>query len=467
MMESRIVEFAEILRQNGVRVGTSEVSDAVTAASLIGVADREGFRGALEATLIKRDADLEPFLRAFDYFFSGAARTFEALEASLFQRIQEQGLLEGDELKMVLATLEQLLPQMAPLTQAALTQDQPKLASLFRGATLQLDFSRMESTLQTGFFSRRLLSGAGGGDRMWSDLKALETELERRGLSAEGLEVVSRTLSDALRKVEEAARKEVANQAKARLRKTEGGLHERNLQTLSRAEVEQMEGAVRKLAERLKTRLIRRQRSRRKGALNVRRTLRRNMSWGGIPMVPVFRSRRPERPEVVVLCDVSDSVRNASRMMLLFTHTLQSLFTRVRSFVFVSDVGEVTRYFKELEVDRAIDVAVAGKAISLHANSNYGRALATFVRNELGSITRRTTVLVIGDGRNNYNAANTWALEDLKRKARRVIWICSEDRRSWGFGDSEMARYAKHCSQTVVVQSLGDLARVAEQLVPV
>jgi len=466
-MEARIAEFVEVLRQNGVRVGTSEVADAVTASSIIGVEDRALFRSALETTLIKRDADLEPFLRAFEFYFSGAARTFEALEESLFRQIEEKGLLEGDELKMVLATLEQLLPQIAPLTQAALKSDKTQLANLFRGASLQLDFGRMESTLQTGFFSRRLLAGAGGGDRMWSDLQALEAELKRRGVSAEGLEIVSKKLSDALRKVEEAARKEVANQGRARLRKSEGGLAERNLQTLSRAEVEQMEGAVRKLAEKLKTRLIRKQRSRRKGALNVRRTLRRNMSWGGVPMIPVFRTRRPERPEVVVLCDVSDSVRNASRMMLLFMHTLQSLFTRVRSFVFVSDIGEVTRYFKELEVDRAIDVATAGKTISLHANSNYGRALATFARNELGAITRRTTVLVIGDGRNNFNAANEWALSDLKRKARRLIWICSEDRRSWGFGDSEMARYAQQCTQTVVVQSLGDLSRVAEQLVPV
>src|SRR4029078_825008 len=97
----------------------------------------------------------------------------------------------------------------------------------------------------------------------------------------------------------------------------------------------------------------------------------KSLSSGGVPMVPVFRTRRPERPEVVVLCDVSDSVRNAARMMLLFTYTLQELFVRVRSFVFVSDVGEVTQYFKDLDVDQAIDMATAGKAVSLSANSNY------------------------------------------------------------------------------------------------
>jgi hypothetical protein len=148
-------------------------------------------------------------------------------------------------------------------------------------------------------------------------------------------------------------------------------------------------------------------------------------------------------------------------------HTLQSLFVRVRSFVFVSDVGEVTAYFKDLEVEQAIDLATAGKAISLTANSNYGRALSNFVRDNLGSISRRTTVMVIGDGRNNYNPNNAWALKDLKRKCKRLVWICSEDKRSWGFGDSEMLTYSKLCHNAVVVQSLADLAKVADQLVPV
>lgn len=464
-MQARIVEFSEVLRQNGVRVGTSEVQDAVRAAAEVGLEDRALFKAALRATLCKRDHDQEAFLRAFEYFFSGAARTFEALDQSLLRRLEEQGLIEGDELAMVIATVNRLFNQLSPLSQAALAGDRARLARLFRAASLQLDFSRLETPLQSGFFSRRLLAGS-GVDKVRSDVEALEAELRARGLSSEGLEVVSRHLSGALRKVEDAARREVDRQVRARIRKSGGGLLDRPLHTLSRAELEQAQTAVRRLAEKLKARLMRKQRSSRRGALNVRRTLRRNMPWGGVPMVPQFRSRRPERPDVIVLCDVSDSVRNASRMMLLFTHTLQSLFARVRSFVFVSDIGEVTRHFKELDVEEAIDLAIAGKAISLHANSNYGRALSNFVRDQLGSVSRRTTVMVIGDGRNNYNPSHAWALKDLRRKARRLLWICPEDRRSWGFGDSEMATYARLCHQVVTVQSLGDLVRVAEQLVP-
>jgi uncharacterized protein len=464
-MEARVVEFAEVLRQNGVRVSTSEVIDGARAAAMVDLSERENLRSVLRTTLVKRSADVEVFDRAFGFFFSGAARTIEALETSLLAALEEQGLLSGEELAKVVAGLRALGGQLAPLTEAALSGDRSGLAHLLRGATLQLDFSQLQSPLQSGFFARRLLAAA-GGDRLQSDMEALQAELTQRGLSAAGVELVGQRLAAALRGVEEAARREVERQGKARIRRNDGPLAERNLQTLSRFELAQAESAVRRLAERLKARLVRRERSRRKGALNVRRTLRRNMVWGGVPMVPRFRSRRPERPEVVVLCDVSDSVRNVSRLMLLFTHTLQSLFARVRSFVFVSDLGEVTENFRRLEPAEAIDLAVAGQAVSLQSNSNYGMAFTRFVQRELPSIRRRTTVLVIGDGRNNFNASGAWALREIRRKARQLLWICPEEERAWGFGDSEMRTYAPICTRVTVIRTLEDLTRVADALVP-
>jgi len=227
-----------------------------------------------------------------------------------------------------------------------------------------------------------------------------------------------------------------------------------------------MHATVRRLAERLKTRLSRRRKVRRRGQLNVRRTLRKNLSTGGEPFKLVFRARRPERPEIVVLCDVSDSVRNVSRLMLQFVYTLQELYARVRSFVFVSDVGEVTQLFRKMDVSTAVDLATAGRVINLSANSNYGHALKLFRDTWLGSITRRTTVIVIGDGRSNYNPPNAWALADVKRKCRRLIWLCPEEQHSWGFGDSEMPLYARHCHRVESVRSMDDLARVAAELMP-
>lgn len=464
-MEERIIEFAEVLRQNGLRVSVAETADAVRASVQIPLSERGLFHAALSATLCKRSADVPVFNRAFDHYFSGAAGTFAAIDASLAARIKEEGLLEPSALAELAEALRKLTPQLAPLTAAALAGDRGKLAAMFQAASLQLGFGQMQSGMQAGFFSRRL-GIAMGVDELRADFKKIDAELRERGVSASGLEVVSQQLAATLRQIEAAARKEVQRQIEARIKKPGGTPGERPLHTLSRAEVVQAERAVRLLAQKLKSRLVRRQRSKRKGSLNPQRTLRRNLVTGGVPMVPVFRRRRPTRPDVVVLCDVSDSVRNASRMMLLFTHTLQTLFARVRSFVFVSELGEITRFFKDSEPSEAIDVAQANRVISLSANSNYGAALASFARQHLGSVTRRTTVMIIGDGRNNYNEANLWALDDIRRRAKRLIWICTEPTVNWGFGDSVMLQYSKRCHAVVTVQSVADLERVAHLLVP-
>jgi hypothetical protein len=464
-VEARVIEFVEVLRQNGLKIGVSETRDAVEAIAQTGVDDPGLFRAALATTLCKRAADETTFNRAFELYFTGVVKLLEDLDRSLADRIREEGLLEGDELTMVVWMLERIAGQMSPLTQAAMQGDRSRLASLLRNATLQLDFSRVQNALQTGFYSRRLLSGA-GFEQMRSDVEGIGAELEARGVSARGIELVSKHLSAAMRKVEEAARGEAGRQITARLRRSQSTVEDRPLHLLSRAEIEIAQRSVRALAEKLKARLIRRQRSKRRGQLNPRRTLRKNLAAGGVPMVPQFRTRRPARPDVIVLCDVSDSVRVTSRMMLLFTYTLQSLFSRVRSFIFVSELGEVTRFFKDARPEEAVDAATQSGVISLASNSNYGNALAEFTRGSLGSVTRKTTVLVIGDGRNNHNPPQVWALEDVKRKAKRVVWIATEPRQNWGFGDSEMLRYEKAVSQVVTVQTLSDLERIAQQLVP-
>jgi uncharacterized protein with von Willebrand factor type A (vWA) domain len=153
--------------------------------------------------------------------------------------------------------------------------------------------------------------------------------------------------------------------------------------------------------------------------------------------------------------------------MLLFVHTLQSLFSHVRSFVFVSEVGEVTEAFRsERDVARAADLATSGKVVSVAGNSNYGRALRSFHREYLGAVTSRTTVLVIGDGRTNYLPPESWVLRELRRRARRVLWICPEERWAWGSGDSEMPIYAAQVDRVAVATRLADLEEIAEALVP-
>jgi uncharacterized protein len=463
-MDAPLTEFVEVLRQNGLKVGLSETVDAALALTLIDFDDKETVRACLKTTLCKRAADASLFDRAFDLYFSGIVRAFEGIDKSLARRIEEAGLLQGDELKMIVFMLKDLGGQMSALGGAMLQGDRGSLAKIFRAASLQLDLSHIQNSLQSGFFSRRLLAQA-GIEGLRSDLASLEAEMKARGVSGQAAELVSKHVGEAMRQVEAAARAEMQRQIDARLRKASTGFEEKNFQTLSRAEMDIAKRAVTALAQKLKARLVRRQRSKRHGSLHPLKTLRANLVSGGVPMVPHFRRRRPQRPDVVVLCDISDSVRNASRVLLLFTHTLQSLFSRVRSFVFVSELAEVTKHFQTLSVEDAIDAVVSGEVVSVSSNSNYGHALALFARHHLGIVSRRTTVLVLGDGRNNHNEANVWALEEMKRKAKRAVWLCTEPATNWGFGDSEMHNYARAASQVVTVQNLNDLTRIATRLV--
>jgi uncharacterized protein len=465
-VEARLVEFARLLRQNGVRVSPAEVADAGQALAAIGVGERDAVRAALRATLVKRAADVSLFDALFAIYFSGVGRLLDGLDRGLLEGLSGPGGLEGEALREVAIALQEHLGELSPLGRAALLGDRGAAARLLEGAAAQLDFSALVTRAQVGFYGRRLLAGAGGAG-LPRDAATLEQALRARGLPPRALDLVSARLREVLDALEAVARgyAELEQRARAEARRRRS-LAPSGLSAPGRDELQRLEVAVRRLAERLKARLARRERARR-GALHLRRTLRRNLGLEGLPAHLAFRRRRPERPDVVVLCDVSDSVRHVSRLMLLFLYTLQSLFTRVRSFVFVAEVGEVTEAFRrEADVTRAADLATAGQVVSLAGNSNYGRALRQFHEHHRGAVTRRSTVIVIGDGRTNYHPPAAWVLDELRRRARRLVWICPEERWAWGQGDSEMPLYASKVERVATVTSLAELEAVADALVP-
>jgi uncharacterized protein with von Willebrand factor type A (vWA) domain len=151
--------------------------------------------------------------------------------------------------------------------------------------------------------------------------------------------------------------------------------------------------------------------------------------------------------------------------MLQFMYSLQDLYSKVRSFVFVSELGEITHLFEENDIHQAIDLALRGNVINVYAHSDFGRAFRTFHREHLGTLNRHTTVLILGDARNNYNAAHEWALKDIQRKAKQVVWLNPESRMTWGFGDSEMDRYGPYCTFLEECRNLNQLYRVIDRLV--
>ena len=171
------------------------------------------------------------------------------------------------------------------------------------------------------------------------------------------------------------------------------------------------------------------------------------------------------KPQVVILCDVSDSVRNVSRFMLQLVYSLQGLYSRVRSYIFVAEPGEITRLFEENEIHEAIDLALRGKVINLLAHSDFGKTFQMFHRDHLASVTRRTTVIILGDARNNYNIANEWVLGAIRNRAKQLIWLNPESELTWGFGDSDMEKYRPHCDIVVECRNLNQLYRVVDRIV--
>jgi uncharacterized protein with von Willebrand factor type A (vWA) domain len=243
-------------------------------------------------------------------------------------------------------------------------------------------------------------------------------------------------------------------------------LGDKSFYYLSDEEMEKMREAVSRLAQRLKNIITVRRKRMKKGRFDIKRTLRSNMVNGGVPFNLKFEKRKREKPQILILCDVSDSVRNASRFMLQFVYSLQDLYSRVRSFVFVADVGEVTESFRTNDVKEALDVALKGDIINVYAHSDFGRSFRNFVGDHIGAVNKRTTVIVLGDARNNYNLPHDWCLREIRQRAKRVIWLNPESRNTWGFGDSEMDRYAPHCDLVEECRNLNQLYRVIDQLVP-
>ena len=425
---------------------------------------------------MKRGADAPLFDRLFDLYFSGLARVVEALERSVLRDLEESGVLEGDELDAWRRSRWRASRRdLSPLARAALTGDAALLARLLRGAALDHRLlRRWRPATQLGFYGRRLLSGAGGagaGRRSSTAFRrALPGARPRPGAACEL--VVGAGRGAALATVEDAARRyaDLEREARGRARPPRGRLRrQRGFATLTREEIARTETAVRRLAERLHDRLAP------TGALPAARHAERPAHAAAQPGLgrPAGAALLPPpapraRPDVVVLCDVSDSVRHVSRLMLLFVHTLQSLFSRVRSFVFVSDLGEVTDAFRA-----GARRGPGGRPGHRGQGGEPGRELQLrpgarhLPPRYLGAVTRRTTVIVIGDGRSNYNAARGLGARRRSGAARAgSLWICPEERWAWGSGDSEMPLYAAQVDRVATVTRLSDLEEIAEALVP-
>ena len=473
-MQRKILEFANVLRQGGIRVSTAEAIDAFRALDHLGVSERELFRDALRATLVKRGDEIPTYDELFDLYWSGYYDQLKGAFGAAGDALDEQGIDSA-------ALLEQIRERLAAgefagelalseLARALLTADLHALEQQIREAAEAGGVARIENLLQIGFFTRRTMErlGAEGAAGEIQDLAAL---LRREGMGEAELEALGRLAERFLEALRQSVRHFVERQLQTRNfrymeRFRREALFEKSFYNLSQEEIARMREVVTRLAQRIKNVLSIRRRRLKRGKLDLHAVLRRNMARGGLPFELVFKERRKDRPKLAILCDVSSSVANVSRFMLQFMYSLQEAFTKIRTFVFVAELGEVTSVFHDHEINRAIDLALdGGGVINVYTRSNFGLAFHTFWRDWLSALDAKTTVLVLGDARNNYNEPRAWCLREMQNKAKNVVWLNPESPNAWGFGDSVMDRYRPYCDIAEECRNLNQLSQLVDRLV--
>ena len=455
-MEDRSVAFVRGLRAAGVRTSTAEALDALRALRAAGIDDRDRVRLALRAALVKSNADFEAFETLFPLYFGGEPPLENALDD-----------LDPDDEQAVREALEGLSDRLRQLLEQLMSGHGPSREQLEAMARRAAETGASPS--QTRYLTQRMLREMGFGDieRLLAELQA---QLEARGLSDETID----DLLGVARRNSERVADEVARQiglAIARRRAeaprsddggVDGRLMDKSLQSLSPHEAAQLRREVTRLVARLRSRAALRQRRGRTGRLDARRTIRASLRYGGTPVELRWRKRRL-KPSLVLICDVSTSMRPVAEFMLRLIYELSDQVARARSFAFNADLEEISVAMGAQRAGDAVAEVLYAIPPGYYA-TDLGRSLRTFHHRHLDAIDRRTTLIVLGDGRNNHNNPRTELLAALKRRSRRLVWLNPEAPGQWGTDDSDMLAYAPVCDAVYPVRNLRQLSAAVDRL---
>ena len=445
MAGRRLHEFVRALRGAGVRVSPVEAEEAFRAAALVGYGDRDRFRETLALTLVKSQAERPDFDRCFAAFFR-----FESADPE-----QDDG---SDADHAGPSTPAAPNPEALSGPAAELVaQSDTGLEQTLAQAAAEIDFTAMQVITQQGLFARRLLMNMGMG--------AVDDEILRLDASARpGDGERAEALRDWRGRVRERAMAHVRRQYDLHGRAHGRALREHSMQAAPFRELrefQQVQMLVRRMARRLARSHQRRQKKARRGALDARRTLAASLRYNAVPVQLHWRQRRRTRAKVLVVCDVSSSVRDAARFLLQFLYAMTDVLPRVRSFAFAARFDEVTddfeRYPPDVAVGRILD-RVSG------SGTDYGTMFKELEAACRGEIDRQTTLIILGDARNNDLPAGERHLADIARRARQVFWLNPEPPSRWNSGDAIMARYLPYCRAARRCGSLNDLRRFTDEL---
>jgi uncharacterized protein len=467
--------FITELRAAGLPVSLTENLDAMEAITHIPLEDRETFKYALGATLVKNASHWRSFETVFEVYFSlrGPQYAVGKLDdADEFWR-DMQDEARGDQ-KGAGGSMDGMTPEemMAMLYQALMNGDDAMMRALARQAVSK--FAGMEPGRPVGgtYYLYRTLRNL-DLDNMLD--KLMDAQKEQLGGEMTPLE--ERLEKDEFDDRIEKFKKEIEAEIRRRLVADRGA--EAMAKTLrkplpedvdfmhaSRDEMGNLKKALGPLTRKLQARLARKRKHERRGPLDFRATVRHSLSYGGVPAEPKFKYPRPSKPELMVVADISGSVAAFARFTLMLVYAIQNQFSKVRSFVFIDGIDEVTDYFKGVDdVTEAVHrVNTEADVVWVDGHSDYGHAFEVFWEKWGQQIGPKTTVLLLGDARNNYHASQSWVVKEIRAKARHVYWLNPEPKSYWNTGDSIVGEYGTHTDGVYECRNLRQLEGFVEKL---
>jgi uncharacterized protein with von Willebrand factor type A (vWA) domain len=489
--------FVAELRAAGIPVSLTEHLDAAEALTHVPMEDREAIKYTLGASLVKSSSHWRAYETAFEIYFSlrgpeyrideesddpaaGSELETDGMTGSGNRRGQGRGGGGGGQEGMTPEELADLLYK------ALLGANDAMVAAVARQAVSR--YAGMEAGRPVGgtYYLYRTLRNLDLDqvlDRLVDAARATTSTLNDDSPPEPGAPLATltsleeRLLRDEYQSRIDRLRQEIENEIRRRLVADRGSEalarslrkplpEDIDVMHATRDELVALRKSLQPLSRKLAVRLARKRRHGRKGPLDFRSTMRHSLSTGGVPVDPKFRYPRPSKPEIVVIADISGSVASFARFTLHLVHAISTQFSKVRSFVFIDGIDEVSRFFEGADdpADAVHRINTEADVIWVDGHSDYGHALTVFWERWGEEITPRTSVLLLGDARNNYHASQAWVVKELQARARHVYWLNPEPRAYWDSGDSIVGEYAIHCDDVVECRTLRQLEQFVGEL---
>ena len=480
-MDRTLVDFVKVLRTAEIKVSPAETLDAMECMDLVGYENREFLKNSLALVLAKNPEEKEAFEDCFERFFvmdkpaqpgntsssedeSGGEDEFDDGDFNAEGESQQSGKGggQGGGQGAGEQEIDDSVPQLQPTSELGKllttgTRTEQTISMMEAGRKVEV--SKIVVFTQKGLFTRKIMDAMG--------LKGLQDEIS--DLTAHG-GPGHRNLSGRLKKSRDLLRERVRDYVEKQffLHADETGkqlreelLKKVKLSSLEKRNFKDVQEVVFKMAKKLISVHSKRRKTYKRGQLDVRKTLRNNMQYDGMFFNLKWKASKVDRPKVMCICDVSGSVSNYSRFLLMFLYSLAEVLPKVRSFAFSSDLGEVTKLFQHSKLEEAMARTMRDYG---NGSTDYGRMLQDFKNHVMDDVDNKTTIIILGDARNNYGDSKSEIVKEMYDKAKRVIWLNPEPKSSWTVGDAEMKKYAPCCHQTEVCNSLVHLERVVSNL---